>query len=115
MKKLLALAILIAAAAGAPTTSLAFNGSHGGGHGGGFHGNAGFHSFHGGGGFPVHHGFPVRRGFVFLGATFPFAYYGYPVVGGYVNGAPLYLYCQNPIGYYPQVQYCPTGWVQVPQ
>jgi hypothetical protein len=114
LKKLLALALLIAAAAGGPATSLAHNGMQGGGHVGGFHGNAGARAFHGFGGAPVHHAFPVRRSFVVIGAAFPLAYYAYPTVG-YVGGQPLYLYCQDPAGYYPDIQYCPTGWLQVVQ
>lgn len=28
--------------------------------------------------------------------------------------APTYYYCDNPAGYYPYVQQCPTPWRQVP-
>ncbi len=109
MKKLLALIFWAAAAAAIPTSSLAHNGMHGG----GFHGNAGARAFHGFGGSPARHAFPFRRGFVAIGAAFPLGYYyGYPALG-YTGGQPLYLYCQNPIGYYPEIQYCPTGWQQV--
>lgn len=141
MKKLLALVFLIAAAAGGPDTSLA-GGSHGGGHGrggfhghagprhGGFHGNVavlpsrGFHNFPGRHGYP--YAYPYRRSFVAVGVGFPLAYYSYPAyyggypagghpAGGYVSPPPVSLYCQNPMGYYPQVQICPSGWLQVTQ
>ncbi|MGO4394071.1 hypothetical protein AB4Z46_22170 [Variovorax sp. M-6] len=126
MKKLLALAFLIAAAAGGPTPSLAFNGMQGGsGHGGGsqhngggfqhnggsFHGSPGFHPFHGFGGFPARHAFFARRGFVFVGVPFPVAVNAV----GYAGALPVYLYCQNPVGFFPDVQACPTGWLQVSQ
>jgi hypothetical protein len=130
MKKLLALAVLIAAAAGGPTTSLAHNGMQGGGHGGGFQGsgggfrgNPGFHQFggfrgnpafhpiHGFGRFPVQNAFFVRRSFVFVGVPFPVAVNAVSFVGG----QPLFLYCQNPMGFFPDVQFCPTGWLQVLQ
>lgn len=26
---------------------------------------------------------------------------------------PYWYYCQNPGGYYPYVQQCPNGWLQV--
>lgn len=122
MKKLLALAFLIAAVSGAPTPSLAFNGmqggnGHGGGfqhHGGGFHGNPGLHPFHGFGGFgafPARHAFVARRGFVFVGVPFPVTVNAV----GYAGTWPVYLYCQNPEGFFPDVQACPTGWLQVSQ
>ncbi|VTU31358.1 hypothetical protein [Variovorax sp. PBL-E5] len=116
MKKLLALVFLIAAAAGGPTTSFAFNGAQGGAHGGGFqghaggfHGGPGFHPFHGFAGFPARHPFFVRRSAVFVGVPFPVAVNAV----GFVGGEPLYLYCQNPMGFFPEIQFCPTGWLQV--
>ncbi|HMA49955.1 MAG TPA: hypothetical protein VKP60_09400 [Magnetospirillaceae bacterium] len=30
------------------------------------------------------------------------------------TAAPTYYYCDNPAGYYPYVQTCPTPWRQVP-
>ena len=118
MKKLLALAFLIAAAASGPSTSFAFNGMQGGIHGGGsqgpdrgFHGNPGFHQFHGFVGFPARHPFFARRGVVFVGVPFPVAVNAV----GFVGGQPLYLYCQDPMGFYPEIQFCPTGWMQVSQ
>jgi hypothetical protein len=31
-----------------------------------------------------------------------------------VSQAPVYwYYCQNPQGYYPNIQHCSTGWMQV--
>lgn len=121
MKKLLALVIFVAAAAGGPTAGLAFNGMQGGTHGGthggmvqgndrGFHGNPGFHPFHGFVG-PVHRPFLFRRGVVFVGVPFPVAVSAV----GFVGGQPLYLYCQNPMGFFPEIQFCPTGWLQVSQ
>ena len=26
---------------------------------------------------------------------------------------PVLWYCQNPIGYFPTIQACPAGWIQV--
>jgi hypothetical protein len=120
VKKLLAWIILIAAAAGTAGPSLASNGNHGGGgggggpHGGAFHGGPGVH-FHGGPFLFAHHPFPFRRGFVVVGAGFPLGYYDYWPVGYDQGAQPVYLYCPNPAGYYPQIQECPTGWVQVLQ
>ena len=117
MKKLLALVFFFAAAASVPTAVLAFNGMQGGAHGGivqgndrGFHGNSGFHPFHGFVG-PVHRPFLVRRSFVFVGVPFPVAVNAV----GFVGGQPMYLYCQNPMGFFPEIQFCPTGWLQVSQ
>ena len=90
------------------------NGSHEGGvsHGGG--------GFHGGGG--LHHGgrFHGRRAFVgppiIIGpGYFPYGYaapydYSYPYDDG---SGSSYWYCGDPAGYYPDVQTCPNGWVQV--
>lgn len=88
--------------------SLAFGGRHGG----GFHGGASVHAFHGPGGFPVRHAFPFRRDFVVVGAAavFPLGYYSY--YGG-APYSPYYWYCANPGGYYPDIQYCPSGWLLV--
>jgi hypothetical protein len=105
-------------------------GFHGGGfHGGGFHGG-GFHGggFHGG-------GFHARsHGRIFIGAPiivapgyYPYGYpysYGYAPFTGYGDpsaadvepqdsGSNYWYYCQNPAGYYPAVQTCPSGWLQV--
>ena len=84
-------------------------GGHGGGgfHGGGFHGG-GFH----GGGFHGH-----SHGSFFIGAPIIFGpgYYPYGYSYPYEpqNSDSLYWYCRNPPGYYPAVQICPSGWLQV--
>jgi len=111
--------------------------THGGAHAspGGFHGGSSFYGgtrFHGGGGFHGG-GFHGRsHGSVFLGAPIIFGL-GYPYGDFYPYGdAPLvygdpdaadvepqdsglnyWYYCPNPAGYYPDVQTCPTGWLQV--
>lgn len=108
-------------------------GHGGGGHGGGFHGG-GFH----GGGWHGYYGF--RAGFYgpywgwpgFGPWGYPYAYpygYSYPYPYPYSYSSPAYpsaalpapsqpqqsywYYCQDPKGYYPYVQSCPGGWVQV--
>ncbi len=53
-------------------------------------------------------------------------YYAYPAPPVVVQSPPVYeqpapapqasaywYYCQNPQGYYPYIQQCPTGWLQV--
>ncbi|MFC5474346.1 hypothetical protein [Paraherbaspirillum soli] len=92
------------------------------GNAGGFHGNAGamqahpgqnhfhgrFHDFHG-------------RGRVFIVDPFFWpGYYHYPtyIYGElpmmYVEpGSGYTFYCTDPAGYYPDVQYCPSGWTRV--
>jgi hypothetical protein len=66
------------------------------------------------------HGFHEHRqsrihGDVFIGAPFfwqPPVYIEQPPV--YINPEPGYwYYCPDPPGYYPYVQYCPIGWLQV--
>jgi len=66
------------------------------------------------------------------GAPYPYSgypYYGYPYSPAppvVVQPAPVYeppapapqaaaywYYCQNPQGYYPYIQQCPAGWLQV--
>jgi uncharacterized membrane protein len=87
-------------------------GFHGGGfHGGGFHGG-GFHGgFHGGG----FHSGSFHAGRFFGGAGFG-GYYPYDD-GDYGYAAPSYsqtwYYCANPVGYYPYVMQCYTGWQAV--
>ncbi len=111
---------------------------HGGGQAGagGFHGGGSFHGgagFHGGGGFHGH-GFHGRsHGSVFIGAPIIFGpgYYPYGYAYPYEDvpfaygdpdaadlepqdsGANYSYYCRNPAGYYPDVQTCPSGWLQV--
>jgi hypothetical protein len=141
MKNPVALAFLVAALVSGATTSFAMGGmggmgggGPGGAHGGGFHGGGGggchgspgfggfhgpmgfprpvpFHPIHGFGPFPLRHAVFVHRGFVFVGAPFPV----YVNAVGYVGSQPLYLYCQNPMGFFPDIQDCPTGWLQVSQ
>lgn len=91
--------------------------------GGGFHGNGG--SFHGNQHFGNHHGgFHGRfhdfhgRGVFIVGGPFfwdPF-YYNAAIYPGpiYVQpGTDYSYYCRNPVGYYPDIQRCPSGWLQV--
>jgi hypothetical protein len=130
-------AIVFALAVGAGAPAFAFGGMGGGGGGAGFGGHGagfqggGFHAsgngfggrpgvggFHGPFGFHPLHGFGfyrrpvfVNRGFVFIGVPFPVAVNAV----GFVGGQPLYLYCQDPMGFYPDVQECPSGWLQVAQ
>jgi len=52
---------------------------------------------------------------VVVGGAFPLGYGYYNYAPIYPAAQPVYLYCQNPPGYYPQIQYCPTGWTQVVQ
>ena len=70
------------------------NGSH---HGGGSHHDGGFHGHH--------HAPPV----IFAPGYFP---YGYVYPYGYDSGS-IYWYCSDPPGYYPDVQACASGWLQV--
>jgi hypothetical protein len=47
----------------------------------------------------------------------PAATAGAPAAMSYAlagTGASLWYYCQNPAGYYPYVQQCPTQWQPVP-
>jgi hypothetical protein len=93
-------------------------------HGGGFHGSGGFR----GGRFRGH-----SHGSVFIGAPIifgpgyvpydysysygdvPFTFYGDPGAAGAEpqDSGSYYWYCRNPTGYYPDVQTCPSGWLQV--
>ena len=103
----LATALLCAAALGQP--NLAYAGPHGG--GGGFHNGGGFHGagFHGGG-FDDgrfrgdHHGRFGRdrfhRGRFFFGSFYGASGWAY--------------FCSNPVGYYPNVTVCNTGWQTAP-
>jgi hypothetical protein len=89
--------------------------------GGGFHSGSGFHvanGFHSGGGFGgggYHRGFHARshNGFL-IGAPVILGPGYYPYGYGYSYGdMPSYWYCRDPAGYYPDVQTCPSGWMQV--
>ena len=72
--------------------------------GGGFHGGGGFHDgdrFH---------------GRVFIGPPIIFGpgYYPYNYSYPYADDSSSYQwYCGDPSGYYPDVQTCPSGWLQV--
>jgi hypothetical protein len=91
-------------------------GFHGGGasHGGGFHGGSGFH---GGGGFHGGDFHGRSHGSFFIGAPIVFGpgYYPYDYSYPYElqDSGSNYWYCPNPAGYYPDVQTCPSGWLQV--
>jgi hypothetical protein len=79
----------------------------GGSHGGGFHGGDGIH--HGGG---IHHG-DGFHGRVFIGPPIIFGP-GYDYSYPYADDSSSYQwYCSDPAGYYPDVQTCPSGWLQV--
>ena len=101
------------------TNAQMHDGSHAG--GGGIHSGGGSH---GGGG--IHHG-DRHHGHVFIGPPiivgpgyYPYGYsypygdspygYSYPYSGDWSS---YQWYCRDPAGYYPDVQTCPGGWVQV--
>ena len=67
------------------------------------HGGGGFHGgrFHG----HSHRSFFIGAPLIFGPGYYPYGY-SYP----YDYSA---WYCPNPAGYYPDVQTCPSGWVQV--
>ena len=94
--------------------------------GGGFHGGGGSHDggshdgdFHDGGGF--HNGDRFHdgnrfHGRVFIGPPIIFGpgYYPYNYSYPYADDSSSYQwYCGDPSGYYPDVQTCPSGWLQV--
>ncbi|MBO9514473.1 MAG: hypothetical protein J7549_10170 [Variovorax sp.] len=121
-------ALMVAAVAGGLAMSgQAFNGMQGsGGSGGarGMHGGGarfaavapGQHAFFGHPGFagrPVflaRRGVPLHRVVVVGGPVF----FGPPPVV-FVSGVPAIWYCQNPIGYFPTIQACPVGWIEMTQ
>jgi hypothetical protein len=101
----------------------------------GFHGAGGFQAHgesHGGahpsggyysGGFNEHRGFGRYHHFrgqrdLFLGAP---VYWGLDYYGDYLSDygdyppaalvSGYYYYCTNPPGYYPDLTYCPSGWL----
>ena len=117
-------------------------GGHGHG-GGGFHGHGGggFHG-HGGGshfgffiGAPWFWGYPYSYYPYYSYPYYPDPYYSYPpyyyppISQSVIQQPPVYVqrndtapsappanywyYCTNPQGYYPNVQDCPEGWMQV--
>ena len=86
-------------------------------HGASHAGEGGFHdggASHGGGG--IHHdrGFHGRGVFIgppiILGPGYDPYGYSYPY-GDYLGS--IYWYCPDPAGYYPDVQTCPSAWLQV--
>ena len=82
------------------------SGSHGGGeshHGDGSHDGG---RFHGRGIFVVPYGYAYPYGY-------SYSPYGYSYPYGNDSGSTLYWYCGDPAGYYPDVQTCPSGWMQV--
>jgi hypothetical protein len=90
-------------------------GSHGGGglHGGGFHGHShgsffiGAPILFGPGYYPYGYSYPY--------GDVPFTFYGNPDTADVErqDSGSLYWYCRDPAGYYPDVQTCPSGWLQV--
>ena len=111
---ILATALLCATAFSQP--NLAYAGPHGG--GGGFQGGGGFHSDgpHGGG-FDAdrfhgdHDGrFDGDRD----GRFDPDRYHRGGFFGGFYAYPGWGYYCSNPVGYYPSVTQCYTGWQTVP-
>ena len=83
-------------------------------HGGGGHGGGGFH----GGGFHdhSHRSFFIGAPIVFGPGYYPYDYsypYGYSYPYESQDSGANYWYCPNPAGYYPNVQTCPSGWLQV--
>jgi len=81
----------------------------------GGHDSGGGHSVGSG----MHHGFDGhhdsdRGGHRRFGFRPGFPYYGYyPYVYGY-QGPAYWYYCQSYEAYYPNVTYCPEGWLPVP-
>lgn len=102
---------------------------------GGMHGHGGVVQRQG----SAHHGFERHDGFVQhrdFGRLHHFDRHSrFIIIGGPFFGAPIYYapplyaeqdppvylapgvnysyYCTNPSGYYPEIQYCPTGWLRV--
>ena len=97
------------------TNAQMHDGSHAG--GGGFHGGSASH-----GGDRSHHDGRFHDRGVFVGPPiifgpeyYPYGYsdpYGYSYPYGDGSGS-IYWYCRDPAGYYPDVQTCTSGWVQV--
>ena len=117
------LGVLLLAAGGVWDEAEADRGRRGGRHHHGFHGK----HFHGPRFYVGPRFYPYYYGSYYYGGY----YYGYvppvvvtppPVViapppPSYVERAPVsqyWHYCQDPAGYYPEVQQCPGGWTQVP-
>jgi len=123
MKKLMMLwfaAVALVLGAGTDLAAAQNHGFHG--NGGGFHGGG---MNHGGGqqarhGFRRFHDFHGHIGIIIGGPFFwPPSYYDpafYPGATSlmYVPPGENYsYYCNNPVGYYPDVSNCPSGWWRV--
>jgi hypothetical protein len=118
-----ALGVLLLAAGGVWDEAEADRGRRGGRHHHGFHGKH-FHGprFHVGPRFYPHYYGSYYYGGYYYGYVPPVVVTPPPVViapppTSYVERAPVsqyWHYCQDPAGYYPEVQQCPGGWVQVP-
>ncbi|MQR02050.1 hypothetical protein [Glaciimonas soli] len=91
---------------------------HGGGRGGGFHHGMAMGSSWQHPGMPHDH---FHGHFIIVGGPFfwypPYydpAYYMLYNPGVYVTPDPNYsYYCRDPVGYYPNVQSCPDGWLRL--
>ncbi|HSE02682.1 MAG TPA: hypothetical protein VLK35_00910 [Methylomirabilota bacterium] len=128
------LGVLLLAAGGAWDEAEADRGRRGGHHHRGHH-HGGHHGFHG----KHFYGHSSFFGPRFYGPRwYPYYAYPRPFYGGYYYGyAPVvtpppvvvtppptpyverpssqyWHYCHDPAGYYPEVQQCPGGWIQVP-
>lgn len=125
MKRFTVLWLTVIALMGSAASGLALAQNHGfHGNGGGFHGNAG--AMNRGGGMQARHGFHRFNDFhgrtrIIIGGPFfwPPVYYDRAFYPGpeslmYVPpGAAFSYYCNDPVGYYPDVPSCPSGWLQV--
>jgi hypothetical protein len=63
-----------------------------------------------------HGGFFIGAPIIFGPGYYPYGYsypYGYAYPYESQDYGSLYWYCRNPAGYYPAVQICPSGWLQV--
>ncbi|AMO99945.1 hypothetical protein CAter10_2262 [Collimonas arenae] len=118
-------ALILASVSGAALAQHGgFHGGHGGFHGG-FHGGAAGMQAGSGSHFYARHGFRRFRDFrgfglfVVGGPLFwsPYYYdpaYFYPDGTLYIAPDSNYsFYCNNPVGYYPDVPSCPSGWLRV--
>ena len=115
------------------TSAFCARGGHGGGHRGGGHSyHGGGHYYRGGGHYYRGGGYYYRGGGTrtyyigrYYGPSYSYApyaygysdpYYPYVYDGPmpYAGPAPqaYVFYCQNPEGYYPDVQNCPGGWTR---
>jgi hypothetical protein len=93
-----------------------FHGKHF--HGPRFHVGPRFYPYHYGGYYSgFYYGRPYYYGYAPPVVVAPPPVVVAPPPTSYVERAPVsqyWHYCQDPAGYYPEVQQCPGGWVQVP-